>query len=389
MRVLFVVFAEPGHLHPMIGVAQHLVSAGHAVDFFSMDDLTARLQAAGLDARCYTAGVGAAGPRRARRGTDLLALLNKPALARRWYRHVLVSQVPAQLAALREVVRRTRPDVIATDPFAYAGVIAAEQAHVPWAAVSTQLLALAPPDFRSPYTDYLEELAAERDRLFAAEGVAVRFVRGEAVSPALTTVFATAELAAGGHATCVGPAPPLGVRGDERSFPWERLRADKPLVYASFGSQLAPPTGVYEALATAVGPDEADVVIATRDGELAALAPHVTVVAWAPQLALLERARVMVTHGGANSVAEALACGVPLLIVPLGYDQPLQGCLVERAGAGIALEPEAATRDAIAAALRALLADGPQRRRAAELRASYTATNGSRRVAELLVGLVR
>ena len=390
MRILFVVFPEPGHLHPMIGIAQHLVHAGHEVEMFSMEDLSERLAAAGLAIPCHVAGSTASPPgeRRRRRSSDLAALLGRPALARRWYRYALLSQVPAQAAALRELVRARRPDVIATDPFAFAAVLIAEEARLPWAALSTQLLALAPADFRCPYTDYLDELADERDRMFAAAGVTTRFARSEAISPWLSTVFATDALAPCNHALGVGPALPPDRRGDETQFPWARLRADRPLVYASFGSQLAPPAGVYAALAHALDPDEADLVMAIGDAELPGpLPPHVLAVRWAPQLALLERARVMVTHGGANSVAEALVRGVPLLIVPLGHEQPLQACLVERAGAGLALAADAATRDALTTALRTLLADGSQRRRAAEIGRDYAANDGARRAAELLVEL--
>jgi len=161
-----------------------------------------------------------------------------------------------------------------------------------------------------------------------------------------------------------------------------------PLVYAAFGSQIAPPAGLVTALANALGAGEADVVIASSDADLSPQ-PHVVCVSWAPQLALLGRARAMVTHGGANSVAECLARGVPPLVVPLGADQPLQAYLVERAGAGLALAPEAATEDALAAALRALLADGPHRRRAADIGQSYAAADGSRTLARHLADVAR
>ncbi|HWO19021.1 MAG TPA: glycosyltransferase, partial [Kofleriaceae bacterium] len=299
------------------------------------------------------------------------------------------TQVPPQIAALRDVVRAARPDVIAIDPLAYAGVVVAEQEQIPWASISTQLLALTPPGFSCPYLEYLGDLATDRDRLLAVAGVAARFELGEAVSPWLSTVFATEAFAPadrrGRHAICVGPPSPLGPRGDERPFPWERLRGGVPLVYASFGSQLAPAAAVYEALERALPPDEADLVIAYNGQEPPPTPPHVVAVAWAPQLALLERAAAMVTHGGANSVTECLTHGKPMLVVPLPADQPLQACLVERSGAGLVLTPEAAAvPETLAAALRALLADGPLRRRAAELGQSYAAADGARRTAELL-----
>jgi UDP:flavonoid glycosyltransferase YjiC (YdhE family) len=49
---------------------------------------------------------------------------------------------------------------------------------------------------------------------------------------------------------------------------------------------------------------------------------NVIVVATAPQLELLKRADLCITHAGLNTVLEALGQGVPLLAVPIGYDQP-------------------------------------------------------------------
>mmetsp|Transcript_15080 Transcript_15080/g.43995 ORF Transcript_15080/g.43995 Transcript_15080/m.43995 type:complete len:197 (-) Transcript_15080:189-779(-) len=53
-----------------------------------------------------------------------------------------------------------------------------------------------------------------------------------------------------------------------------------------------------------------------------------------PQLELLARCHAFVTHGGANSMHEALAFGVPLAVVPMFADQPLNADSVARAGAG-------------------------------------------------------
>lgn len=392
MRFLFVVFPEPGHLNPMVAVAQHLVHAGHAVEFFSMEDLSARLAAAGLGVRCHVAGETAT-VQRSTRGRDFTARLARPAFAARWYQYVLVNQVPAQLVVLREVVRTFRPDAIVTDPLAYVGAIIGEQERVPWAGVSTQLIAIAPRGFACPYLEYLEALAPHRERLLAVEGVTLRFKSSEAISPWLNTVFATEALvprerADNQHSVFVGPSRPLGRRGDEAVFPWERLRGDRPLVYAAFGSQLAPPDAVFEALGTALDVREAEIVLAYGDpGVLPSLPDHVIAVPWAPQQQLLAKAACMVSHGGANSFAECLTSGKPLLVIPLGHEQPLQARLAEQSGVGLALAPEDVTPPRMAEALRTLLADGVMRRRSAEIERSYAVTDGARRTAELLLEL--
>ena len=46
------------------------------------------------------------------------------------------------------------------------------------------------------------------------------------------------------------------------------------------------------------------------------------VVQQAPQLELLKRATVCITHAGLNTVLESLAQGVPQVAIPITYDQP-------------------------------------------------------------------
>ena len=62
---------------------------------------------------------------------------------------------------------------------------------------------------------------------------------------------------------------------------------------------------------------------------------NITVVNYAPQLNILRYAKVFITHGGTNSVWEALLYGVPLLVFPQGGDQHLVANRVDQLNLGI------------------------------------------------------
>ena len=77
-----------------------------------------------------------------------------------------------------------------------------------------------------------------------------------------------------------------------------------------------------------------------------------------PQVALLERSALLVTHGGNNSVTEALTAGVPMVLLPFSTDQFAGAAAVEAAGLGTALDPNTATSADLTSAARAVL-EGP------------------------------
>jgi MGT family glycosyltransferase len=67
------------------------------------------------------------------------------------------------------------------------------------------------------------------------------------------------------------------------------------------------------------------------------------VVNHAPQLELLKRSALCITHAGLNTVLEALAQGVPLLAIPVTNDQPGVAARVSAKGVGLKLALEDAT----------------------------------------------
>jgi UDP:flavonoid glycosyltransferase YjiC (YdhE family) len=85
---------------------------------------------------------------------------------------------------------------------------------------------------------------------------------------------------------------------------------------------------------------------------------------------------------------EALTAGVPMLLLPVCNDQPIQAHFLTKAGAGLALEPRTLTVEAARAALRQLLEPGtPLRQKVAAISASYRAHDGAREAAERIAGL--
>jgi zeaxanthin glucosyltransferase len=109
-------------------------------------------------------------------------------------------------------------------------------------------------------------------------------------------------------------------------FSWEKL-TNKPLIYASLGTLVNGLNNVYRTILEAVSEfPEMQVVLSigkNLDPEyLGPIPPNTIVVRSAPQIELLKRAALCITHAGLNTTLESLAEGVPMVAIPIGYDQP-------------------------------------------------------------------
>jgi zeaxanthin glucosyltransferase len=364
-RFLFVTLPEKGHYLPLIGPAQALERRGHEVIFTAPADVRQDLESFGVSRVILPDN--AAPLSEELRGAALSAILRDPQRLSLWIRALLVETVEPQIEPLRRVVRDVRPDAVVIDTMADAGAIAAQTEGVPWVGFATSLNPVLPAALESELLRTTKALESDRKRLFKQHGIEASFRCSDVLSARGTAVFSTEAL--------VGPAPQQVELVGPSLRPAGKLdvafTAGRPLIYASFGSQAWHQPRRYEVLLEAV--QQLDCALLVAMGDLAADHPnsHVRCVPFADQLAAMKAARAAVTHGGANSVMEALAHGVPLLVSPLCNDQPHNLHFIERAGAGRGIDLDTATAAEVAAALQALLSDGPERAAAARIATSY------------------
>jgi MGT family glycosyltransferase len=110
------------------------------------------------------------------------------------------------------------------------------------------------------------------------------------------------------------------------------------------------------------------------------------VVGYAPQLELIQQSALTISHGGLNTVLESLTRGVPMVVLPVAYDQPGVGARVEWSGVGRSIPVGRLTADRLRDAVRSVLGDPTYRARAGRLRSSIEAADGLNRAADLIEG---
>jgi zeaxanthin glucosyltransferase len=105
---------------------------------------------------------------------------------------------------------------------------------------------------------------------------------------------------------------------------------------------------------------------------------------FAPQRAVLERADLCITHGGLNTVMDALEFGTPLLALPIAFDQPGVSARILHHGVGLRLSPRFLTVDRMKNAISELLSDSRYAERARNVGESIAVAGGVQKAVSLI-----
>jgi MGT family glycosyltransferase len=179
----------------------------------------------------------------------------------------------------------------------------------------------------------------------------------------------------------VGP-----LRGPEEPLAIE-LPDDRPLVFCSLGTLQGSRAGIFRAVAEAAAAREVTLLIAhggmLAEREIARLPGRPLVHGFVPQRAVLARATAAITHCGFNTVLDALAASVPMVGLPITFEQPATGARLQRAGAAEVLQRGRSPRR-IRRALERVFAEPAYGSNAGKLANEIAGAGGVRRAADLI-----
>lgn len=120
------------------------------------------------------------------------------------------------------------------------------------------------------------------------------------------------------------------------------VKTDKPVIYISLGTVLKGAVSFFQTCIDAFSQEDVDIIISVGQKfnvkKLKNISSNIHIYSTVPQLQVLEMADVFVTHGGMNSVSEALVYGVPMVVIPFVSDQPVNARCIERLGVGKRME---------------------------------------------------
>ncbi|MGB9147271.1 MAG: nucleotide disphospho-sugar-binding domain-containing protein [Acidobacteriaceae bacterium] len=403
-------FPATGHLNPMTALARSLQMRGHQVVIFGIADVEVRVRAAGIEfqrigAEDYPIGTIEKLDERMARLKGLAALRFTLKRIRRSAQMVLRDGPQA--------VRAAGIEALLVDEADFAGSVA-DHLGLPW--ISIALLAPLVKDDRFP--PFWFGWAAGRGRLSRLRNrIAMRLLsrmatpifrdvnqqrRAWGLKPFMAPEDGLSPLA---QITQLPEALEFEIDGEKPAglyytgpfvherqrpaveFAWERLDG-RPLIYASLGTFQNGSESIFRTIADACAGLDAQLLISLGGGlepaQLGRLAGDPLVVSFAPQLEILKRATLVITHAGINTVLESLSAGVPLVAVPLGNDQPGVAARLKARGAGVVVSRHRLTPTRLRRAVTRVLHEGRYREAAQSLQRAIRQFDGPGRAAEFI-----
>jgi UDP:flavonoid glycosyltransferase YjiC (YdhE family) len=380
MRILFTFAGGSGHLEPLVPLARAARACGHDVAFAGRPWMTPKVEALGFETLAA--------------GTDRgLAPERRPLVApnldeeRRLVGEVFAGRIARERAAdLLPIYAAWQPDLVVWEEIDFGAQVAAERLGLPHAMV----IVIAAGSFVLPElaAGTLDTLRAEHS-LAPDPALAMRY-RHLVLSPVPRRYRDPADpLPATAHT--FRPFTPAS----ETQAPAfvARLDPGRPTLYFTLGTVFNVESGdLYGRVLAGLRDLPVNVVVTVgRDIDPDELGPqpdNVQVEQFIPQATLLPHCDAVVCHGGSGSVTGALAHGLPLVILPMGADQPLNAARCAALGVARLLDVLEATPAMVREAAEAILHEPDYRRAAEEMRDEIAALPAPEEAVALLEHLM-
>lgn len=170
-------------------------------------------------------------------------------------------------------------------------------------------------------------------------------------------------------------------------FPFEKLTG-QPLIYASMGTLQNRQQEIFQCIAEACAGLDAQLVISLDGGSnpesLQKLPGSPLVVGYAPQLELLQKATLTITHAGLNTTLESLSNGVPMVAIPVTNDQPGVAARIACSGCGETITLKQLSVPKLKNAINQVLTEDSYKQNALRLQEDIFRAGGVSRAADII-----
>ena len=381
-----------GHINPTLPLVQGLVQAGDRITYYAGPNFAEKIRATGAAYGDYGDAYTFESTR-----TEVHAVQQGGQLA---------EATRALLPVVLDAVEALQPDYLLFDMSAPWGNIAAQRLNIPAVASFPHL----PFNWRVFYSDprvlkkglhslrpgqgYYRDLQQQLRKLAKAHNLRKPSeINVLSSSAELNIVFSSryfqpAVSSFDDSYQFIGPV--INTQRPDDSASYERDPGRK-LIYIAVGTLYQADPAFFQYCMQAFAGDAYDVIMsvgkATDPAVLGAVPDNFSVAQFVPQLAILEEADLFITHGGLNSINEAVLALVPMIVVPNTVEQAVNALRVEQLQGGRYLEPAAVNITTLRETAQNVLANGELQNGLRQIRNSFLEAGGIGRGVEIIQSL--
>jgi zeaxanthin glucosyltransferase len=309
-----------------------------------------------------------------------------------------------------EALRRIGAEALIVDQMEAGGGLVAQHLGLPFASIASALPINREEGVPPPYVDWPHD-PSERGRWWNRGGYRISDLLMRPVGKVIARHAAQWGLPKRQRVEdCLSPRAQLAQCVRSIDFPREELPASfhylgpfrepnqeafqipgddgRPLIFCSFGTLQGSRAKLFRNIALACAALDLRLLIAhggRLDPDMAASLPGDPIVLdHVPQRAVLARSSLAITHAGFNTVLDALSFGVPILALPMAFEQPATAARLVRAGVARVVPPRAAGPRRLRSEMEALLEGEKYRPAAAIVQSEIASAGGVSRAADIL-----
>jgi MGT family glycosyltransferase len=391
MHIAVISFGTLGHVLPTLPFVAELKRRGIRITYFTTENLRANVTFTGADFVPFD------------------SLLTKPEAQKNILNDIIaelplrfLSEADHVIKQILPVLEKDRSDAILYDTIAVAGRLAANALGVP----AVQIYTSYAPNAAFSISRTWPPVSDDHPARAAANKLAQEFTAKYGV-PHLD-VFEIFEGAAELNIILLQRSfHPAGDAFDNRyvftgaqiaardnSGTWKAPAGERPLVFSSLGTMFNNWPEFYVMLFDAVKDLPVNVAAAIgsiiKPESLGTIPKNVTIAPYLPQLDVLAKASLFITHGGTGSAMESIWFGVPMIGIPQMPEQIMTAMRIEELGLGKAFpDKNQVSSKSLRAAIEEILNNNSYRNKVADFQKDMKSSGGYELTAQTILEFLR
>ncbi|MGM5630455.1 glycosyltransferase [Apibacter raozihei] len=340
-KFAFIVPPLTGHINPTLALGQELLTRNHEVSWLSFDpQLEKELPVGG---KLLLIPINLTEEEKKHQEAYIEELKKKSVTGieslKFLYEEVLTPMNTYILPGIEKIIDQYKPDLIISDHQLFAGSVAAIKKQIPYATSVT-----APASIKvNENLPMIHEWESQQVIAFQQKNGIEGNERLDC-SKLLTLVYTSKDFFGNtdlpDNFKFIGPS--INKRSHSILFDWEKLAdlGNQPKILVTIGTTFdhSQKKSFFDKITNAFKNEKLTVVVISDPEYFDSIPDNFIIQKQIPQLDLIHLMNAVVCHGGQNTVCESLTYGIPLIVIPIAYDQSyVAGCVVDN-NAGIRLK---------------------------------------------------